>query len=297
MLILNEEKYAGRIYNGQVNDVKSTVGKIGYVTRYQLYTLGYDDQYNYARTVEWMKRNHANFDESTYSNLISDAVKQAHKRPFYNIDSIKITKQELEIVSSLNDLRAEKVLFVLLCMAKQQSVSSGFINGLVKYSLSELCKAAKISVPTDEREYILYNIIQHGFLGYPKKNNTQCLIVNFIDMDGDVVLDIGENGCKDVVYEYLSWKNNGHGYGRCEFCGRVIKQSKSNHKRFCKECSTVIGDISDDTKVISCADCGKLVYVSVLNTKTCRCEDCQSIENSASNRERQKRWYVRHTAT
>ena len=275
MLILNEEKYAKALYYGEVTDIKSIVGKIGYITRYLLHSLEYSDAENYNCTVEWMKNYHANFDESTYSNLVSDAIKKAHKAPFYNIDSVKITQRELDLISTLDDLRAEKVLFVLLCMAKIQAVSYGFTNGLVKYSLTDLCKMARISVPTEDREYILYDIIQTGLLGYPKKNNTQCLIVNFIDNDGDAVLNLTESNCKELAYEYLFWKNDGSGYARCELCENALKQSKSNPKRFCRECSDVIGPIDKDIKVIRCVDCNKLVYVSVCNTKTCRCDECQ----------------------
>lgn len=297
MLILNEEKYAQSVYDGNNQEVKSIMEKIRYVTRYLLHVAQKNDADNYECTVEWFKVHHNNFDESNYSNLIADAIKKAHKYPFYNIDSIKITQSELEIIASLDDLRAEKVLFVLLCMAKQQSVSYGFTNGLVKYSLSELCKMARISVPSDDREYILYNIVQHGLLGYPKKNNTQCLIVNFINDNSDVVLELNESHCKELAYEYLKWKNNNKGYDRCKFCDRVIKQYKSHPRRFCKECAEILGDVPDDVKVVPCVDCGVLIYVSLLNTKTCRCEECQCNANNESNRERQKRWYDSHIKT
>lgn len=236
MLILHEEQYVKRIYSGDIMDIKSIVTLIGYITRYQLYTLKYSDEDNYKYTVEWMQNYHHNFDESYYSNLISDAIKKAHKSPFYNIESIKITKSELDIVASINNLRAEKVLFVLLCMAKQQSVSYGFANGLVKYSLPTLCKEARISVPSDEREYILYNIVQCGFLGYPKKNNTQCLIVNFIN-DDEIALELDEIDCQELAYIYLNWKNNGRGYTRCQECCKLIKQSKTKPKKYCEECA------------------------------------------------------------
>lgn len=282
MLILNEEKYAENLYLGKNNDIKSLVAKIGYVTRYMLYVLKCNDDDNYKDTVKWAEKHHNNFNESNYSNLISDAIKRAHKNPFYKIDNIKITQSELDKISSLNDLRAEKVLFVLLVMAKQQSVSNGFTNGLVKYSLPDLCKMARISVPTEEREYILYNIIQAGLLGYPKKNNTQCLIVNFVDNDGDAVLNLNENMCYELAYEYLNWKNNGNGHSRCEFCGRAIRQSKSNPKRFCKECIEAVGDVPGDIKVVQCVDCGKLVYVSIFDSATCRCEVCQAANRKKS---------------
>ena len=237
MLILNEEKYAKTIYDGTNQNEKSIMSKIRYITRYLLYSENNNDEAIYKSAVKWLKEYHDNFDESCYSNLISDAIKKAHKYPFYNIENIKVTKSELDIISSLDDLRAEKVLFVLLCMAKQQRISHGFTNGLVKYSITELCKMARISVPADDREYILYNIVQKGFLGYPKKNNTQCLIVNFINDEDETVLYLDEVDCQELAYIYLNWKNDGKGYTRCQKCNRVIKQSKTKPKKYCEECA------------------------------------------------------------
>lgn len=237
MLILNEERFAQSVYDGVNTEVKSVLSKIGYITRYLLHSLHQSDEENYKNTVDWLKKHHSNFDEIYYSNLIADAIKKAYKKPFYCIENIKITKSELDIISSLDNLRAEKILFVLLCMAKQQEVSNEFTNGLVKYSITDLCKTARISVPADEREYILYNIVQKGLLGYPKKNNTQCLIVNFINNDDEVVLNLNEADCYELAYVYLAWKNNGKGYTKCQRCKRTIKQSKTKPKKYCEECS------------------------------------------------------------
>lgn len=236
MLILDEEKYAKDLYDGKNQDVKSIMAKIRYITRYLVHSELKSDDDAYRETVKWLKQYHNNFDESSYSNVISDAVKAADKYPFYIIDNIKITRSELEIISSLNNLRAEKILFVLLCMAKQQSMSNGFTNGLVKYSITDLCKAARVSVPADDREYILYEIVQRGLLGYPKKNNTQCLIVNFIDCN-DVVLELDEIDCQELAYVYLSWKNDGKGYTKCQRCNRLMKQSKTKPKKYCESCA------------------------------------------------------------
>lgn len=284
MLILNEEKYAKSLYEGSNSDVKSVLLKIGYITRYCLYALNQSDEEIYRSTVDWMKEYHNNFDESYYANLISDAIKRAHKRPFYYIDSIKITQSELDQISSLNNLRAEKILFVLLCMSKHQSVSNGFTNGLVKYSITDLCKTARISVPSDDREYILYQIVQEGLLGYPKKNDTQCLIVKFINNDDDIGLELNEDDCKELAYAYLQWKDeNNHKdddkynkkYKKCEYCKRLMKNFKKNPKRFCEECSKILGDVPDDMKVIKCVDCGQLFYVDIRNNNKERCNTCQ----------------------
>ena len=236
MLILNEEKYAKDLYDGKNKDVKSVMAKIRYVTRYLAHIEHKSDNEIYTETIKWLNEHHHNFDESSYSNVISDAIKGAQKYAFYIIDKIKITQSELDIISSLDNLRAEKMLFGLLCMAKQQSVANGFTNGLVKYSITDLCKAARVSVPADDREYILYEIVQRGLLGYPKKNNTQCLIVNFINTD-DVVLELDEIDCQELAYVYLNWKNNGQGYTRCQRCNRMIKQGKTKPRKYCEECA------------------------------------------------------------
>lgn len=236
MLILNEEKYAKDLYDGKIQDVKSIMAKIRYITRYLVHSKLKSDDDAYKETVKWLQQNHNNFDESSYSNVISDAIKAAEKYPFYIIDDIKITQSELETISSLDNLREEKILFVLLCMAKQQSMANGFTNGLVKYSITDLCKTARVSVQADDREYILYEIVQKGLLGYPKKNNTQCLIVNFINND-EVALKLNEDDCKELAYVYLNWKNSGKGYTKCHRCNRWMKQSKTKPKKYCEECA------------------------------------------------------------
>lgn len=274
MLILNEEKYAKSIYDGQNEEEKSVISKIGYITRYLLNVENKSDDEIYKNSVEWMQKYHNNFEESCYSNLISDAIKRAHKQPFYNIDYIKITQSELDVISSLDNLRAEKILFVLLCMAKQQSISMGFTNGLVRYSITDLCKMARISVPAEDREYILHNILQYGFLDYPKKNNTKCLFVTFVDNIGEPVLNLDETDCKELAYVYLNWKNKGNGYGRCDCCNRLMKKSKKNPKRFCEDCSKIVGDVPDDKGVVLCVDCGKPVYIDKFDSATNRCKEC-----------------------
>ena len=284
MLILNEKKYAENLYLGKNSEVKSVTAKVGYVTRYQLYALNYSDDDNYSYTVKWMIKHHDNFDESCYSKLISDAVKKAYKKPFFDVGNISITKSELEAISSLDNLRAEKILFVLLCMAKQQRIVYGFTNGLVKYSLPDLCKTARVSVPTDEREYILYELVQSGRLSYPKKNDTCCLMVNFMDDDGEIELVVDEVGCKELAYTYLNWKKGG-GYDKCENCGRLFR--KNRYRKYCHECAKYqpTGD-----KIDHCIDCGKEIVVGAMASKTYRCEVCQHEANKKAKRE----WWNRN---
>lgn len=284
MMILNEEKYVKDLLLGKNKDVKSAIKKIGYITRYNLHVLGKDDNENYASTVKWMTKHQDNFDESAYSNAISNAIKGAKKRVFYNIDSIIVTKNELEIIKSLENIREEKVLFVLLCMAKQQSLSIGFTDGLVKYSITDLCNMARISVPADDREYILYDILTKGLISCPKKNDTKCLKVNFIDVDGDAQLILNEVDCQELAYVYLREKD-GKRFKRCKSCGRLMRSN--GHKDVCTYCE----HSPKDTTHIWCIDCGDEVQISEFDSETCRCKKCKEIHDKIIKSEQNKRAY------
>lgn len=270
MMILNEEKYAKDLLLGKNRDIKSAIKKIGYITRYNLHVLGKNDIENYNSTVAWMKKHQDNFEESAYSNSISKAIKSAKKREFYKTDVIIITKNELETIKSVENIREEKILFVLLCMAKQQAISIGFTDGLVKYSIVDLCRMARISVPADDREYILHDILMKGFISCPKKNDTKCLKVNFIDNDSEQEFVLNEIDCQELAYAYLKWKD-GKGFKRCKSCGRLMKSN--GNKDICTYCE----QSSQDNKHIWCIDCGEEVDVSPFDAKTCRCKECQNI--------------------
>ena len=239
MLILNESQYAKDVYDGKDMGIKSIMTKIRYITRHLVHSEQQNDQDTYVNTIRWLKKHQDNFDESCYSNIVSSAIQKAHKYPFYVIDNIQIAQSELDAISSLGDLRAEKVLFVLLCMAKHQRMANGFTNGLVKYSITEVCKLARVSVPADDREYIFHQILKNGLIDIPKKNDTKCLIVNFIDFN-NIVLKLDEMDCQELAYVYLHWKNKGKGYTQCQRCRKWMKQSKTKPKKYCEDCAKAV---------------------------------------------------------
>ena len=293
MMIFDEEKYVKNLLLGKNKDVKSAIKKIGYITRYNAQVLGKDANKNYNSTVAWMVKHQENFDESSYSNVISKAVKSAKKRKLYKIDDIVITKIELEKIQSLDNIRAEKILFVLLCMAKQQAkimecygTSANFTEGLVRYTVTELCKIARVSVPADDREYILHYILTQGLISCPKRNDTKCLWVNFIDKDGEEVLRLNEIDCQELAYVYLNWKGK-EKFKRCTRCGRLMKSKARDD--ICTACSLS----SSIQPFIWCIDCGDEVEISEFDSKTCRCIECNKDYQLERDRKKHKKKYDR----
>lgn len=280
-MILNEEKFAKDVLMGQRDDIKSIKQKIDLIARYNYHVLHKNNDDSYSSIIKWLEKHHDIFSEQGYSNIISDCIKKSAKKPFYYMESVKITKKEMEIIAAQDNLRYEKILFVLLCMAKVQKISHGFDNGLISYNITELFKTARVSVPVDERENILHEFLKLGLIGLPFKNDTKCLFIKFMDeSEDDVILELNEQDCGELAYSYI--KHTGASkISRCSKCGKLIKQSKK-FGDMCKGCQ----ESSTDAKTIWCVDCGKEFMVSVLNTKTCRCEECQD----KANKERYNRY-------
>lgn len=269
MMILNEEKFAKDVLTGQRNDVKSIKQKIDLIARYNYHVLNKDSSDNYSSIVKWLDKHHDIFSEQGYSNIISDCIKKAVKRPFYHIDSVKITNKEMEAILAQNNLRYEKILFVLLCMAKVQKASYGFDNGLVSYNITDVFKTARVSVPVDEREKILHEFLKLNLIGLPLKNDTKCMFVKFVDeTEEDVVLELNEQDCGELAYAYLKYTGKSK-VSRCSKCGKLIKQS-SKFGDMCKGCQESIADM----KTRWCIDCGNEFKVTPNVANKDRCDAC-----------------------
>jgi hypothetical protein len=128
-------------------------------------------------------------------------------------------------------------------------------------------------------------LIEHTLVG------TNLKIVGFVDEDSEVVMTLNEDDYKELAYTYLNYKNGG--YKHCKGCGKLFKMHKSEPGRlYCKECGQK--EESHDVKVLKCVDCGIEFIVGVLNTKSCRCEECQSVVNKTLKSVRNARYYESH---
>lgn len=285
MMILNEEKFAKDVLTGKRNDVKSIKQKIDLIARYNYHVLNKDNSDNYSTIVKWLDKHHDIFSEQGYSNIISDCIKKVAKRPFYHVDSVKITKKEMDMIAKQNNLRYEKILFVLLCMAKVQKVSYGFDNGLISYNITDVFKTARVSVPVDEREKILHEFLKLELIGLPLKNDTKCMFVKFVDeSEEDIALELNEQDCGELAYAYMKYTGKSK-VSRCSRCGKLIKQS-GKFGDMCKGCQ----DSDSSMKTRWCIDCGNEFKVMPNVANKDRCDDCYALYRRKKNLEAVKKY-------
>ena len=239
------------------------------------------------KIVEFMNENYNDFMYQGYVSIINRDINKAYKYKIKDVSSINITNKEMDKIMSLNDIRKEKIAFVVLALAKYQNAESQRENDTFYAKTSEIFKFARVVIPAKERNLYFGFAYKEGILKQNFSIGYNALTAAFIDHDeDDIVLTLDEYDYLELAYAYLNYKNGG--YKRCETCGRWFK-AKSNSAKYCS-IHRQDYELSSDVE-IECIECGKRFLVNPLATETCRCEQCKQNHNKIINRERQKRWY------
>lgn len=256
------------------------------LARYNYHILGMKKEDNYDAILSYMTKNCSDFYEEKYFKIIYRNISSAKKYKFRDVPPVKITKTEIDKIVSLNDIRKEKIAFVLLAIAKYYNNVSSDNNNRMYVSMTDLFKLSRVAIPCKERATYLHFAYQEGILIEHMFVGTNLKIVGFIDDTSETVIALGEDDYKELAYTYLNYKNGG--YKHCKNCGRLFKMHKSAPGRlYCKECGQK--EEVSEFKIIQCQDCGIDVVVGSLNTKTCRCEECQD----KANKERYNRYNIK----
>ena len=260
------------------------------LARYNYFVNQMDQDDNYKSILKYLQNYGQNINEENVYQIIDECVRRAKKYPFKQVDEVCITKSELSFIKNLDDIKKEKIAFVLLASAKYYDATRNTEYYTTYMKNSDICKLARVTIPVSDRNIFMQFAYDCGVLSrHSRAASTEKKVLFVSQNDNDkIVLRLKENDFKDLAYTYLAYKIP-HQYRRCVICNRWIKKD-SKDRRLCKECSDK-GDKSRDViKEIQCIDCGKSVYISILNTKTCRCEECQEEVNKKYNKEKCKKY-------
>ena len=213
-------------------------------------------------------------------------ISSAKKYKFRNVNNIKITSSEIDKIIGLNDIRKEKIAFVLLAVAKYYNNVSSDNNNRMYISMTDLFKLSRVAIPCKERASYLHFAYQEGILVEHMIVGTNLKVVGFIDDNSEAVLELGEDDYKELAYAYLNYKNGG--YKHCKSCGKLFKMNKRSPGRlYCKDCGQK--ETPDRFKVLQCIDCGEDFVVDTRNTNKCRCDACQHEVDREKTRQRVKK--------
>ena len=292
--LFNEQSAIENMIKMHIVDNDNIFITIKDLARYNHFVNQMDKEDNYKNILKYLQTYGQNINEENVYQMIDECVQRAKRHPFKQVDEICITKSELSFIKSLDDIKKEKIAFVLLASAKYYDVTRNTEYCTTYMKNSDICKLARVTIPVSDRNIFMQFAYDCGVLSRHSRAASTEKKVLFVSQDDNdkVVLRLKENDFKDLAYTYLAYKTP-HMFRKCIVCGSWMKKD-SQGRQVCKECADKEVEESCSIKMIQCVDCGQSVYVSVFDGKTYRCEACQKNADNKSNRERQQRWYNIH---
>jgi len=230
------------------------------------------------KIVDFMKAHYGEFMYQGHVDTINKSINKAYKYKIKDVSTVNITKKEMERIFSLNDIKKEKIAFVILALAKYQNAESQRLNDTFYAKTSEIFKFARVTLPAKERDLYFGFAYKEGLLKQNFSIGYNALTAAFVDHDEDeVVLTLDEYDYLELAYAFLNYKNGG--YKRCKACGRWFKpKNKNMHEWYCSIHKTSHENI--EIKEVECIECGIKFSISSKNNRSCRCEQCQHIHRN-----------------
>ena len=173
-----------------------------------------------------------------WSDALDRALARALKYKAVYIESIDITKPEMDKIDALDGKQVRRLAFTLLCLAKYWTMVNPDGNYWVSNKDNEIMSLANITA-TIQRQCLMYSsLCECGMIQFAQRVDNTNVRVCFTE-DGDTVLKITD--FRNLGYQYL--KYHGEPYFECKNCGITTKYnnpSRTGGQKYCKNCAIKI---------------------------------------------------------
>ena len=233
--IFDEKKYAEDMIFDHKVDRSNINAYIFQLAKYNYFVENMDDDSNYHNIVDYLRKYCSMFAESDYCIKIEKIIKQVKKREYVKVNSIKIRQSELDFIKSLDNIRQEKLAFVLLCVAKYWDAVSDKNNHWVNSSDKDIMQMANINTSIQRQSLMFAELRNAGFIRFSKKIDNLNVQVCFME-SGKTGMHIQD--FRNLGYQYM--KHYGGQYFECVNCGLTVKMqepAKGRPQKYCPNCA------------------------------------------------------------
>ena len=237
--IMNERKYAEKILNGDsVIEERNKLYTVNVIAKYYR-SNGYNDK-EIKTEIEKLIRERLPGTPKKYARSWTKKILEMSKKyPLCEIDSIAVTKPEMELIKSLRsdkvkDSNLQKLAFTLLCFSKFETLR-GIKDGWINTEWKHLFSAANIKGITVKRQCLfIYELYRLGYISLnPKIENHS---IKFLSLrDGETEISVTNiNECGKIFEEHCGKK-----FARCKVCDAMIPVTNGRNM-YCRDCAVSI---------------------------------------------------------
>lgn len=255
-IVLNEKKYAEKILEThQFNETDFPI-ELSFLIRYLYHHKELKRAGILKFLSEFMPETNITYSEDTWIVYIDKCINKAKKRPPVEIDCIPISKIELEAIHAIQDNPKERLLFTLLVLAKYNNLKSGreHNNDWVNFDEKTIFKLARVACSMRDRDKMIYELKEAGFITNSKKITSLNIKVNLID-ESETVLKITD--MRELGFQYQETFPNNL-IRRCSNCGKPYKlKKKTDRAGLCPLCKEPNVKIVNGQRIKICQVCGR----------------------------------------
>lgn len=174
-----------------------------------------------------------------WAQTLDKAYQRASKYPAVDIDYVKITKAELDTISTLSGVQIKRLAFTLLCLSKYWTMRNAECDYWVCTEDREIMQMANVKTSVKRQCLMFHELKEIGLIRLPRKVDGKNIRVCFADESSDVVLKISD--FRNLGYQYL--KYIGEPFFACENCGIITKIDNpkcGRRQKYCSECAVKI---------------------------------------------------------
>lgn len=173
-----------------------------------------------------------------WADSLDRAVSLAFKHTAINIESIAITKPEMNTIDVLSGKQIRRLAFTLLCLAKYWNSVMGKHDGWVNSKDVDIIRMANINTSIKRQSLMYYNLREAGMIEFSKRVDNTSVRVCFIE-DGEVAMRVTD--FRNLGYQYMMY--HGEPYFVCQNCGittKIDSPTKGRKPKYCKACATEV---------------------------------------------------------
>lgn len=240
-VVLNETQYTENCIKNGYMDKKPS--KSLYIISKYYHNVGLDDDEIKIKLVNYMnefyKKNVGKrFNEVEWDNCLNYTVKATKNIAMIDFGYVPITQHELDTIKTVKRKPTQRLLFSYLCFAKFGNMRNENNNNWVSWTLDEVYRSAKIQGTVSYKADMDREMEDLKLVTFSNRIDNTNLQVNFIDMQGNSVLNVSD--FDDLGYVWMNYAGQGR-YEKCVDCGKLYRKNKYNTKSTrCLDCQRKI---------------------------------------------------------
>ena len=180
-----------------------------------------------------------NYNKNYWNKYIDSTVKSLKKKEnkMIDIDKVNIYKEELETIKSLNNIRLEKLAFILLVYCKINKQVNPLINNKINIPLTNIINESCINKNSNSK-FLLNELYKKDFIKQGNSCDGTAIQILYIRNEGEIEFTIDDLRDYQPITWYLEYRQ-GIKYKKCEKCGKRFEVNPKSKKptKICKKCA------------------------------------------------------------